>query len=332
MTDNHIQTVYGDQILRHELDRLGPYVAVVDPIPWQMCRAEIPEPLSVVLPTSVERSELDMLAEGLPECCAVVGIGGGMVLDAAKYLALCADTPVVLAPSITSNNAPFSDSISVRTAGEPTGMVAVGQAKRVVVDFNLIQRADARLNRAGFADLLAVDIALRDIRRAADQGRVVLNEEACRETAGVVAECRAAAPRVGAGGRAGLEFVMRMFDRMTSLPSVVEGGWGGSGSEHLLAWNIEAVTGRHFVHGELVALGIVVAGVAHGDDGSLQRALDEAQVRYRLAELGLAWEELEHALSTVDGYNRRVRQFETVFTDLHWADGLLAAVRAAVGR
>lgn len=77
--------------------------------------------------------------------------------------------PCRTVPSIASSDAPFSDSISVRTDGEPTGMVVPGQRKRVVVDFELIQRAEPRLNRAGFADLLAHDVALRDCRRAADQ-------------------------------------------------------------------------------------------------------------------------------------------------------------------
>lgn len=329
----HIETVYGDQLIAQEISTVGDWVAVVDPIPWQMCRSELPRrPRQVITPGTLERAELDLLAADLPSCDAVVAIGGGMVVDAGKYLALSTDALAVLVPSITSNNAPFTDAISIRRDGEPTGMVAPGQRKRVVVDFDLIQRAEPRLNRAGFADLLAHEVARWDCLRAAEAGHLVVNGEASRAVAAVTAECHRAAPEVGAGSRKGIEFVMRTFDRMTQLLDTCPDAPFGSGSEHLVAWNTEAVTGRHFIHGELVALGIVVASIVYGDDGSLQRALDQARVSYRLAELDLSWPELEQVLWTVDDYNRRVRKLESVFTDLRWTDDLLAEVRAAVDR
>jgi hypothetical protein len=55
------------------------------------------------------------------------------------------------------------------------------------------------------------------------------------------------------------------------------------GSEHLFAWTVEAVTGRHLTHGELVALGIVIMEDFTGGS-QYRKALDTAQVRWRPCE------------------------------------------------
>ena len=332
MSTGHVETAYGDGILDREVAEAGTFVAVVDPVAWELCRPSLTvAPRRVLVPANLDQDELDKLAADVPPASTVVGIGGGMVVDAAKYLSLAAGGDAVLVPSITSSNAPFSDFISVRRNGEPTGMVAPGQPKRVIVDFELIGRADPRLNRAGFADLLAHQVALRDWRHAAERGQRGVSEDAFRAMADVMDECRAAAGDVGEGGRRGIEFVMRTFERMTRLLDEHRGMPIDAGSEHLVAWNLEAVTGRHFIHGEAVALGIVACAMVYGDDDSSRRALDRARVRYRLRDLGVSWAEFEQTLRTVDAYNRRVRRFDTVFTDLDWTVELFADLRSVLG-
>lgn len=51
-----------------------------------MCSVDLPNrPSQVVVPTTLECAELDALAAGLPTGDVVVGIGGGMVVDAAFH-------------------------------------------------------------------------------------------------------------------------------------------------------------------------------------------------------------------------------------------------------
>src|SRR5690606_18501893 len=85
----------------------------------------------------------------------------------------------------------------------------------------------------------------------------------------------------------------------------------GAGSEHLFAWNLELVTRKHLVHGEIVSLGIVIASYLQSQHMSdsryaeLRKALLEARVIHHPDEIGVAWEEIEEALKTVGDYNRR---------------------------
>lgn len=328
----HVRTIYGGDVLPAALSRVGPYVAVVDPIAWSLCRDRVPSPPArLIEPPSLEQSALDALAGEVPPGAAIVGIGGGLVIDAAKYLARRDGRPLVLVPSITSSNAPFTDAISVRRDGVPTGMREPGQRRQVVVDYALIGAADARLNRAGYADVLAHETALADWRLAAERGELAIDEPAFAAMSGLLAQAREAAARIGAVDARGIETLMRLFEETTAVTAAHPDAPLGSGSEHLVAWNLESVTGRHFVHGEIVALGVLIAAhVQGGDTASLASALDEARVRHRPADIGVSWDELERALETVADYNRRVRRFHTVFADTDWTPELLTEIRELV--
>jgi glycerol dehydrogenase-like iron-containing ADH family enzyme len=329
----HIESIYGDDVLPGELARAGDYVALVDPIAWALCGERLPgAPAGVLEPSSLEQAALDDLAAEVPAGATVVGVGGGLVIDAAKYVARRDGRTVVLVPSITSSNAPFSDAISVRRDGVPTGMREPSQTKRVVVDYTLIGAADPRLNRAGYADVLAHETALADWRRAADRGALAMDEAAFAAMTALLSTAREAAPAIGAVDHRGVETLMRLFEQTTALTVAHPHAPMGAGSEHLLAWNLEGVTGRHFIHGEVVALGVLVAAhVQGGDAAGLRAALDQARVRYRPADIGVEWSELERALETVADYNRRVRRFHTVFEDTDWTPALRAEIRELVG-
>lgn len=328
----HVETRYGVGLLSEQAQALQPYVAVIDPTAWGLCRDSLPaDPVQVVIPESLDEDHLERLVGELHGRATIVGVGGGMVVDAAKYLALRSGVTPVLVPSISSSNAPFSDSISIRRSGGASGMVAKGQPKRVLIDVALIGQAEPRLNRAGYADLLAHAVALCDWREATRVSDLAWDARAASQVAAVIERCHAAAERVRCGDRDAVEFIMHTFEEVARLLACVPHVPVGSGSEHLVAWNLEAVTGRHFIHGEAVALGIAVAVAALGDDRRLCTSLETAGVSFRLAELGVTWRELERTLQTVGDYNRRFRGFNARIAEIDWTPERLAAVRDLVG-
>ena len=88
---------------------------------------------------------------------AVIGIGGGKALDAAKATALKLRAPAVTAPTAASNDSPTSASIAMYDDNHV--MVSVDRLPRnpevVVVDTALIAEAPARFLRAGIGDAIA---------------------------------------------------------------------------------------------------------------------------------------------------------------------------------
>ena len=140
----HVAALPGTYLL---LSQAGP-LAAADP-------AIAARAIAVAEVASLAEEDLAALERSLPPADRVVGIGGGMTIDATKYVAWRRGIPFVLAPSIVSVDAPVTNTVAVRRAGTVVyeGFVV---AESIVADLALIARAPARLNRAGVGDLLSI--------------------------------------------------------------------------------------------------------------------------------------------------------------------------------
>ena len=310
------EVVQVDGGLSAALAACGPYVLVTDPVPAELFARDLaPPPAAVVMPASLDRDELEASSSEVADAETVVGFGGGMVLDAAKYLAHHLDRRLILVPTIASTNTAFTPFASVREDGSPVGQRLAELQWRVVVDLALLRQAEPRLNRAGFGDLLGLETATADGRLAVGAGRGPdISEDVGRAADEVVDRAIAVADEVGRTSDRGIATLVDLLASWSELSRVCPPL--GAGTEHLFAWNLERVTGQRLLHGEAVALGTVIA--AHLQDGrtaTLREALDRARVPWRPAELGLARADLEVTLTTLADYNRTVRRIPSVVDD-----------------
>lgn len=323
---------YVDGSLRAELASLRPYVLVTDPTPFELYAADIePGPDRVFTCTSLERSHLRARLADIGGGHTVVGLGGGTVLDAAKYLACDSARPLVLVPTIASTNTAFTPFASVRENGSPVGSALADLRWKVVVDLGLIRRADPRLNRAGFGDLLGLATATADVRLAAQQGRgPAVDGELLAAADDVVARALSLADEVGRVSDDGLRSLVELLVAWSELTESCLGL--GAGTEHLFAWNLERVTGRTFLHGEVVGLGVVVASqLQAGGSESLREALDRARVPWRPTQLGVDRSELAATLETIADYNEAARRIPSVVDTAAWHRSRLPALWEALG-
>jgi glycerol-1-phosphate dehydrogenase [NAD(P)+] len=325
-----IETIYGDEILEGELNRLERYVVITDKIPWQLYQSRFShKPVQIMMPETLEQSDLDEMVSTIPEGLEFVGLGGGSVIDAAKYFAYLRGKTPVLVPTITSSNAQFSDYISVRRQGRPFGMKKEGWPKRIIVDYELIRKADSRLNRAGYGDLLFMQTTLNDWRIAAGAGKAdpvdpVLDEAITN----MMRQAMESAAEIGSLSQRGIEMLMKLFEESTQLVMSNLSKPINAGAEHLFAWNLEGITGRHFSHGEIVSLGIVISSYLQKSHAAeLKQALDKAQVIYYPERLGIDWNEIKETLLTVEEYNKKVRKFHTVFEEVEWTPRLFKEIQ-----
>jgi glycerol-1-phosphate dehydrogenase [NAD(P)+] len=258
--------------------------------------------------TSLARADLEALVARTPrDVTAVVGLGGGMALDAAKWAAWSGSLPLILAPSIVSVDACVTNTVAVRDGGSIVyeGFVV---ADRVVVDTDVVARAPVRLNRAGVGDLLSIHTGLWDWRLGARAGRIAYDAGIAAAAANVLDRTEVLAPEIAAVSEAGVGGLVTMYAEVNAL--CLRAGHSGpeEGSEHYLGYRLEEVTGRSFVHGELIGLGTVLMSTLQGNDPArVVRILDTCGVAWRPADQELDRAVLVTAIAGLPAFVRAHR-------------------------
>lgn len=328
-----ISAAFGWDVLARESRNLRRPIVVTTASPWALARPTFGSvPVGVIEVESLERRFLDSVACQPLDGDVVVGIGGGMVLDAAKYVALRWNTPLMLVPTITSGNGMFTRSIAVRENGKPVGMRGDIFAGKVLVDYGLIQSAPALLNRSGIGDVLYLHTGEFDWRLAAALGRAVPWDSAAAATMrDTVDRACASAQEIGSVSAEGIRTLMDGFRASAELHERFDHPQVGAGSEHLFAWTLEATTGRHFIHGQAVCLGVVIMALLQRNDPErMRRAIEEARVPFHPRDLDLTWPDLERTLRSLAAYNQTVRRFYTICDEVVWNPRTLREIQEFV--
>jgi glycerol-1-phosphate dehydrogenase [NAD(P)+] len=307
-----------------------PYLVVTMADLWPRFEATLrPHLAGVHLVTTLDLAELERAAWNLPACAAIIGLGGGQALDVAKFFAWTRRLPLFQVPTATTVNAPFGHRSGLRTEGKVRYLGwAVPEA--VYIDFDVIQSAPPALNRSGVGDVLCYHTAHRDWQIADRLGRT---EPRWPYDPALVADATTV-----------MDSVVRSLDEIRKGTEagiralVLAHRWGGTtfhdsgwnprhieGVEHFLYYNLERLTGRHFIHGQPVGLGIVAGSVVQDHEPeAMVVALARAGVDIRPETMGVTWDDVAEAMRTLPAYVRDAGLWFSVadtgpITDQHMA-------------
>jgi len=313
-----------------------PYLVVTMADLWPRFEATLsPHLAGVHLVESLDLAELERLVDTLPRCAAIIGLGGGQALDVAKFFAWRRGLPIFQVPTATTVNAPFGHRSGLRDAGKVRYLGwTVPQA--VYIDFDVIGSAPPALNRSGVGDVLCYHTAHFDWRLADRLGRTEprwpYDQRLVDDAATVMASVVDALDEIREGSEAGVRALV--LAHRWGGTTFHDSGWNPrhiEGVEHFFFYNLEHLTGRHFIHGQPVGLGIVVGSVVQDNEPErMVAALARAGVDVRPEAMGVTWDDVGEAMRTLPAYVRQAGLWFSVADTVAIGDEHLARVRELV--
>jgi glycerol-1-phosphate dehydrogenase [NAD(P)+] len=272
-------------------------IVITQAKPWPLVSPYFPEEeTQLEMRVSEDREIIEQRTGSFEEGSAVFGIGGTAAIELAKHVAWKKGLPLVLIPSVLSDDASFSTSIAVRENGR-VRYVGEIRPEHVLVDFDLILSAPPVLNKAGVGTLLSIYTARWDWREAN------LSEEADYDVL-VDVDATALVNRLYKGGselrmltEEGLFLLGELFRSGIRLCLRAGHYRPKEGSEHYLAWCIEAMTGRQFLHGQLLGMCVQLVADYQGQDvRRVREFLRDIGLDCRPEAVGVTREEVVAAL------------------------------------
>ncbi len=330
-------TVYG----RNLIPELGnfvnyPFLVVTMEDLWPLFEGAFDASRAVpYMVRTIDAVALEEECAALPTCRAVVGLGGGQALDVAKYVAWRRGLPLFQVPTSMSVNAAFGHRAGLRFDGD-VRYVGWAVPQAVYVDFDVIRSAPALVNRSGVCEILCYHTAHADWRFAHAAGKT---EAKWPYDADLVAEARAVMDHL----MEHLAEVHAVSD--TGIRALMESNrWGGAafhnagwnprhieGIEHFLFYALEYFTGKKFIHGQPVCLGIYVGSLLHDDrPDAMLDAIVRVGVDIRPEAMDLTWDDVGHALMNLRDFVRRAGLWYGIAHEATIDDAFVDHVRASV--
>ena len=291
---------------------LGNYAVVTMEIPWALVKDRIGGiRCSVTFVKDLERRYLDRLVSDLPKAEYVVGVGGGVAIDAAKYLAWKWGSKLVVVPTIVSVDAYVTQEIAVRDSGvvNYTGHVIPEQ---VIVDFDGIRSAPRSMNTAGSGDIYSGRTALFDWKLSHEKTGEPYDASVAAGMERVLDILEANASEIKNVTEKGIRTIVELHaesNRLVNLaprlpdkpPTRPE-----EGSEHAFFYTLENITRRSFVHGQAVGTGIFVSThFQTGEEENVANVMDRLGLVYRPAEYGVSREDFVSTILNLKNYSRK---------------------------
>ena len=266
--------------------------------------AIIPKEFLVQCIENVEESYLINLNLSIESVDAVVGFGGGMSIDAAKYIAWKRELPCYLVPTAISVDACYSYPIALR---KNSVVCYEGEVipKNICVDYDIIRTAPKMLNLSGVGDVLSCYTALFDWNLMSNAGKgIKVVESLYNHASEILDEIFLNAYEIAEMSDKGIQIIMNGY------------AWVGvegynnrfchfeEGSEHYLAYTVESICGKHLLHGQLVCLCAYIMSKLQNEGRQIKvkEFTDKIGLSISPSDVGLTLEEIEAALKRVNAF------------------------------
>ncbi len=295
--------VYGDDLIDEIVEPGERFAIVTMEIPWNLVRNKLSaKPEVVVFVRDMQLETLKSLEKTVPPVDMVAGIGGGSSHDLAKYIALKKKARLVQVPTILSGDASVTDTIGIREKGKVRYIGHV-EIDRIIVDFSLIRQAPKELVRYGAGDILSSHTAIYDWKLASSRGREKFDERYYDKAKAILARLVQRRFDIRDVTDEGVRTIVELYLAYAEIANKLQTDRAQEGSEHFFAYNVEYLTRKQYLHGKLLAVGIVTMSYIQNNDFEEILALtNDLGWEAKLRTIGLGRRDFWKALTTLRSF------------------------------
>jgi glycerol-1-phosphate dehydrogenase [NAD(P)+] len=290
-------------------DSLGRFGVMSQEIPWDLTRDRIggTPPQFVTMVTGLEEEYLESLIADLPQVETVLGIGGGVSVDAAKYFAWRRHCSAIFVPTILSVNAYATPGAGVRRNGI-VNYLGNTIPDRIIIDYRSIQSAPKRLNTAGVGDIYSCRTALFDWKLSHEKTGESYDEEIAAWSRRIIDKLVSNAGDIKNVTEKGIKALVDLHMETNRVQQAAGKPRPEEGSEHIYFYALEDQTKRSYVHGEVVGTGIyVLTAFQSSEEEKVAAEMEDMGLMYRPSDHGTSSEEFLSAVLGMKTYSERAK-------------------------
>jgi len=226
----------------------------------------------------------------------IIAIGGGRVIDAAKFAASKSSAKLFSVPTTASHDGICSPLVSLPSSERRYSFYAMTPSE-ILADTRLISGAPYRLTASGCGDIIAKYTAVRDWKLSHLLKGEYYGEYAASLAEAAVSRVMENGDLIRTGTEAGVRVVVEALIHCGTIISIAGSSRPCSGSEHLFSHALDMIAERPALHGEQVGVGTILMAYLHGADWKLIRdTLHRVGAPTTCRELGIDVETTVRAL------------------------------------
>ena len=262
----------------------------------------------------VEESKMDevkriIVNTGYNDIDAVVGIGGGKVLDVSKVVASEINAAFVSVPTTASHDGIASPVASFKENGKPIS-ITTNPPAAVIADIDIIRKCPIRLIRSGYGDLISNVTAVKDWQLARDLIGEDYSEVAASMAIMPAELMLSKAKELDLTIPQHLMMLLRGLIMSGVAIAIAGSSRPASGSEHRFSHALDYLNYGIGTHGEQVALGTIIMEYLHekhygrGNWELIKASLEKVSAPTKAKEIGLTKDQVLTALM----YAKKIRK------------------------
>ena len=247
---------------------IGKFVVSTMEIPWSIIKNELGKsPEKLINVTSVELSWIEKQIEDLPDFDTIVGIGGGMAIDVAKYISWKLNKRLVSIPTILSVDAFTTPAAGVRN-NHDVEYLGTATPNPLIIDYNILRTAPKELNIAGVGDLFSIHTASFDWTYANSKGKseYPFSDKAIEGGEKILEFIYNNIGNIRENNNNGLRAIVEAYISLNTICLPLDHFRIEEGSEHYLFYELEERLKRPFIHGNIIGLGIYLLSRLQNND------------------------------------------------------------------